>query len=157
MRLGLRHAAMTVVLVLLAAAGGCSTSPSTGVTYSYDPRFSFAEAKTYSWVKRGGYGGDALVEANVRFVADRDFQAKGLTLTTDNPALLAWVGYEPNYYSGGYFINSSDLRVLTLNVARAAGRELVWQGRAQGNIRTDASSDDLRKAVDAMLAKFPPK
>ena len=160
MRLGLRYGVMAMVVLLVAATGGCSTTPPTGVTYSYDPRFSFADSKTYSWVKRGSsYGADALVEANVRFIADRDLQAKGLTLTANNPALLAWVGYEPYYYYGGYFNSGSpsDLRVLTLNVARAADRELVWQGRAQGSIKTDASSDDLRKAVDGMLAKFPPK
>ena len=149
--------AMTAVLVLAAAVAGCSTTPATSVTFSYDPRFSFADSKTYSWAKRGSYGTDALVEANVRFLTDRDFQAKGLSLTGDNPALVAWVGYEPYYYYGAYFSSPSDLRVLTLNVARAADRELVWQGRAKGSIRTDASSDELRQAVEGMLAKFPPK
>jgi hypothetical protein len=47
--------------------------------------------------------------------------------------------------------------VLTINLTRAADNELVWQGRALGNIRTDASSGDLKKAVDGMLASFPPK
>lgn len=153
----MRRSLLTAILVLVAAAGGCNTTPATSVTYSYDPRFSFADSKTYSWIKRGGYGADALVEANVRFLADRDLQAKGLSLTAANPALLAWVGFEPYYYYGGYFSSPSDLRALTLNLARAADKELVWQGRALGSIRTDASSDDLRKAVEGMLAKFPPK
>ena len=39
------------------------------------------------------------------------------------------VGYEPDsyYYGGG-----SDLRVLTLNLARADDKELVWQGGRMG-------------------------
>ena len=65
----------------------------------------------------------------MRFLADRDFQANGLSLAADKPALLAWVGYEPDsyYYGGG-----SDLRVLTLNLARADDKELVWQGGRVG-------------------------
>ena len=152
MRAGLRYGAMTAILALVAAAGGCTTT--SDVTYSYDPSFSFSGSKTYAWVKSRPYGHNALVEANVRFLADRDFQAKGLSLTADKPALLAWVGYEPDSY---YYGSGSDLRVLTLNVARADDKELVWQGRARGSIRTDASSGELKKAVEGMLAGFPPK
>jgi hypothetical protein len=47
--------------------------------------------------------------------------------------------------------------VLTLNIARAADKQLVWQGRARGSIKTDASSGELKNAVDEMLANFPPK
>ena len=150
----LRYSAMTAMLLLVAAASGCTTTADTSITYSYDPSFSFSGPKTYAWVKSRPYGHNALVEANVRFLADRDFQAKGLSLTADKPALLAWVGYEPDsyYYGGG-----SDLRVLTLNLARADDKELVWQGRARGAIRTDASSGELKKAVEGMLASFPPR
>jgi hypothetical protein len=148
--------AVAATLLLVAATAGCNTTPSTSVTYSYDPRFSFSDSKTYAWVKsRSNYGYNALMETNVRFLADRDFQAKGLVLTPDKPALVAWIGYESDY--GGYYGNSYDLRVLTINVARAADNELVWQGRALGSIRTDASSGDLKKTVDGMLASFPPK
>jgi hypothetical protein len=155
MKSGLRYRAVTAILLLSAAAGGCDTMPTaTSVTHSYDPHFSFSGSKTYAWVKAKSYGHNPLVEANVRFVADREFQAKGLSLAPDKPALLAWVGYEPDSY---YYGSSSDLRVLTLNVARADDKELVWQGRARGSIRTDASSGELKKAVEAMLANFPPK
>jgi len=47
--------------------------------------------------------------------------------------------------------------VLTLNLARADDKELVRQGRASGAIRTDASSGELKKAVEGMLASFPPR
>ena len=148
--------AVATMLLLVAAIVGCSTTPPTSVTYSFDPRFAFSDSKTYAWVKsRSNYGYNPLVDANVRFLADRDFQAKGLALTPDKPALVAWIGYESDY--GGYYSSSYDLRVLTLNLARAADNELVWQGRALGSIRTDASSGDLKKAVDGMLAGFPPK
>ena len=160
MRLSLPYRAVTTILLCVAVAGGCSsTGTGTSVTYSYDPRFSFPDAKTYAWLSsRSAYGGYALVDANVRFLADRDLQGKGLSTTADNPALRAWVGYEPDYYSGYSGTGSGyELRVLTINVARAQDNVLVWQGRALGKFRTDAASDDLKKIVDAMLANFPPK
>ena len=92
------------------------------------------EVGSYAWVKSRPYGHNALVEANVRFLADRDFQAKGLSLMADKPALLAWVGYEPDsyYYGGG-----SDLRVLDAKprARRRQGAGLAG-GRARGAIRT---------------------
>ena len=158
--LSLRYRAMTASLALLAALGGCSSiygDSSTSVTYSYDPAFSFANAKTYAWLKSTPmYGQNALVEPNVRYLTDRDFQAKGLTLAADKPALVAWVSYDSDYM-GVYSSTPYDLRALTLNVARGEDRALVWQGRARGGMRSDAASGDLKKAVDAMLAHFPPK
>ena len=46
----LRYSAMTAILLLVAAASGCTTTD-TSVTYSYDPSFSFSGPKTYAWVK----------------------------------------------------------------------------------------------------------
>jgi len=66
------------------------------------------------------------------------------------------VSYDSDTY-GVYSGSAYDLRALTLNVARAEDRALVWQGRARGGMRSDAASGDLKKAVDAMLAHFPPK
>ena len=160
LHLSLRYSAITASLALLAALGGCSSmygDTSTSVTYSYDPAFSFANAKTYAWLKSTPvYGPNALVEANVRYMTDRDFQAKGLSLAPDKPALVAWVSYDSAYY-GVYSSTPYDLGTLTLNVARAEDRALVWQGRARGGMRSDAASGDLKKAVDGMLAHFPPK
>jgi hypothetical protein len=157
----LRYSAVTAILLVVAVANGCSTAPATSITYSYDPTFSFSDSKTYAWVKpKSISGSNALVEVNVRFFADRDFQARGLSLTADKPALLAWIGYESGYYGyyySDYGSSAYDLHALTLNVARAEDNKLVWQGRALGNIKTDASSGELKKAVERMLANFPPK
>jgi hypothetical protein len=144
-------AATISMLALLVIASGCATN-ARGVTFSFDPAFSFADSKTYAWSQAPRYGLNSLVDANVRFLTDRDFEAKGLKLA-DRPALLAWVGYDTDYY----FSSDPEVRTLTLNVARADTKVLVWQGRARGNIRTDAMSDDLKKVVGEMLAHFPPK
>jgi hypothetical protein len=61
------------------------------------------------------------------------------------------------YYNGYYGSSAYDLHGLTLNVARAEDNQLVWQGRARGYIKTDASSGELKSSVHGMLANFPPK
>lgn len=158
--LSLRYSAIAASLALAAALGGCSSiygDSSTSVTYSYDPAFSFANSKTYAWLKSTPmYGQNALVEPNVRYLTDRDFQSKGFSLAADKPALVAWVSYDSDYY-GVYSGSAYDLRALTLNVARAEDRAIVWQGRVRGPIKADADSGDLKKVVDQMLARFPPK
>ena len=146
------------ILLAAAVASGCSTTGAS-VTYAFDPQFSFTEAKTYEWAKsKPLYASNALVEANVRFLTDRHLQAKGLNQAATNPALHAWIGYEPDYYPTYYTTTSGyQLRTLTINIARAGDGVVVWQGRAVGSIRTDAASGDLKSAVEGMLAHFPPK
>jgi len=142
-------AASAAVIVLLLAVGGCAGIGAPTNTYSFDPAFSFPQSKTYQWVEaRPTAWRDSLVEANVRFLADRELQAKGLT-STDKAALVVWVGYETN--PNGY-----ELRSLALSVARPDGKE-VWRGLATGTIRTDAASGELQKVVTGLLASFPPK
>src|ERR1051325_7818245 len=132
--LSLRCSAITAGLALVAALGGCSSiygDTSMNVTYSYDPAFSFANSKTYAWLKSTPmYGQNALVEPNVRYLTDRDFQAKGLSLAGDKPALVAWVSYDSDTY-GVYSGSAYDLRALTLNVARAEDRATLRPGRAR--------------------------
>jgi hypothetical protein len=137
--------------------GGCASTGGGTTTYSYDPRFNFPESKTYQWGEaQPANRRDSLLEANVRFLADRELQAKGLASQAQNAALIVWLSYESgsNIYGSGY---GHEVQVLTLNVARADGKELVWRGLATGAIRTDAASEDLKQAVAAILANFPPK
>jgi len=156
MRSVVRFSALVAAFAAIVIVGGCTTvSKSTTITYSYEPRFSFPEAKTYQWRKAAPtYRQDSLVEANARFVADRQLAAKGLTLQTDKADLIAWVAYEfdPQSYSYG-----RELRALSLNISRADDNELVWRGLATGTIRTDAASGELTKAVEGILVNFPPK
>ena len=158
MRTILRSAAALAAIVLVfVTVGGCASTGGTTTTYSYDPRFNFPESKTYQWGEAQPTNRrDTLLEANVRFLADRELQAKGLTSRAESAALIVWLSYESssNIYSNLY---GHELQALTLNVARANGKELVWRGLATGAIRTDAASGDLQKAVAAVLGNFPPK
>lgn len=158
MRTILRSAAASAAIMLVfLTVGGCAGTGGTSTTYSFDPRFSFAQAKTYQWGEAQPTNRrDSLLEANVRFQADRELQAKGLTPRAESAALLVWMSYETstNIYSNRH---GHEVQALTLNVARADNKELVWRGLATGAIRTDASSGDLQKAVAGILGNFPPK
>ncbi|MDH5221709.1 MAG: DUF4136 domain-containing protein [Betaproteobacteria bacterium] len=144
-------AALTAIILIFLTVAGCAGIGSPTTTYSYDPLFSFPGSKTYRWADaKPTSWRDPLVEANVRFLADRELQAKGLTPQLDKAALVVWMSYEssPNGY---------ELRALSLNVTGAEGNALVWRGLAAGAIRTDAAAGELPKVVAGMLASFPPK
>jgi uncharacterized protein DUF4136 len=148
-----RFRAVTAAVLASVVFGGCSTTSTS--TYSYEPRANFKEFKTYQWAEpRQTFGQDSLTEANVRFVADRELAAKGLALNADKADLLIGLGGEFGY---SYYSFPYELRRLTLNVSRVDNKQLVWRGTATGPIRTDAASGDLKKAVEEMLANFPPK
>ena len=143
-----RFGAAAAVMLAVAVVAGCGTT----LQYSYEPRASFPALRTYQWAQAGPmYRPDPLIESNVRFLVDRALAGKGLALTTDKADLVLWMSYEFDY---GY---AYQLRMLTLNISRADTNELVWRGVATGSIRTDASSGELKKAVEGILAHYPPK
>jgi uncharacterized protein DUF4136 len=156
MKTGFHFSAAVAVILTFVIVGGCSTAiKDTAITYSYEPRVSFPELKTYRWANaRPGYRQDSLLEANVRFLADRNLETKGWTSKADKPDLIIWIGYD---FDAPAYTYNYELRVLTLNISRADNNELVWRGTATGGIKTDAASGDLKKAVDGMLVNFPPK
>jgi hypothetical protein len=163
MKTGFRFSTVVPVILTLMIVGGCCTPiKDTVTTYSYG--VSFPELKTYRWAKATGTNRqDTLLEGNVRFLADRGLEAKGLTSKTDKPDLLVWISYNldhPSYgYGHGYgcgYGYGYELRMLTLNVSRAHDNELIWRGMATWSIRTDATSDDLKQAVEGILVNFPP-
>jgi hypothetical protein len=129
--------------------GGCY-----GVKYIYDPGTNFSGLKSYAWMAASGLLGrqESLVVTNVQFVADQILEQKGFKKTSENPDLLISID---NQYDT--FNNSYQLRMLSLNIYRREGKELIWRGTAPGYINTDAASNDLRNAVSDVLAKFPPK
>lgn len=127
---------------------GCGPS----IKYAYDARTSFPDFKTYQWApSRGIYSLDPLLEANVQSLTDRDLGSKGLSMKTEKADLLVWMNYEAEYNQ------TFQLRMLTLNIARADNREMVWRGAATGDIKTDAASKDLAEIVEGILSNFPPQ
>jgi hypothetical protein len=151
MKTGLRFSALVAAALAVVFVGGCAAPlVGTSVRYSYEPRYSFAALKTYRWAEaKPQYGKDPLLESNVRFLADGVLQAKGFASRTDQADFIVSTRYEGSY--------TYELSSLTLYVSRADNNELVWRGVATGAIKTDASSGDLKNAVEGVLANFPPR
>ena len=139
--------ALATVFAFLASLviAGCATS----YNYAYDPTTRFAELKSYAWATPQPH---SLVETNVRFIADPLLEQKGFTQATDKPDIIIAIVYANELFSQGY-----ELQTLTLKVYRVSDQILLWKGTASGSISTDATSKDLRKAVETTLATFPPK
>ncbi len=144
-----------VFVALLAATillGGCHG----GAKYIYDPGTNFSGLKSYAWAPASHMGRkETLVVANVQFFADQILEQKGFNKTSGNPDLL--ISIENEYDIGTYHNNGYQLRMLTLKIYRGESKELIWRGTAPGAINTDAASNDLQKAVQDILDKFPPQ
>lgn len=144
-----RYGWIAALLLAFLILGGCGSSKA--IKYSYITRTGFQELKSYQWGKADGlYRQDPMLEVNVQYLADRDFEQKGLVKKAGKAELLIWLSYEYEYDS-----SSNKLRTLNLNVSRADNNELVWRGTAVGAIRTDVNSSDLKKVMENMMAKFP--
>ncbi|HEX7216029.1 MAG TPA: DUF4136 domain-containing protein [Methylomirabilota bacterium] len=149
---------MARILVAIAAplailiAGGCG---GTTINHTHDPATNFGPLKSYAWAPGSpAYSQNSLIEANVRFLADPILEKKGFSRAAATPDLVISVRLD-NYPYGS--ADSYELRWLSLNVYRADGQTLIWRGTASGSINTDAASGDLNKAVQDILAGFPPK
>ena len=129
----------------------CACGPA--VKYTYDPTASFS-GRSYNWMAQTAPAWqDSLAESNVRFTADQELGKKGFTIS-DKPDFLVSTSYE---YEGGFYPNGYKLQALSLYVARADTKKVLWRGTVSDCIKTDAGSSDLRKAVQKILSKFPPQ
>jgi hypothetical protein len=146
-RYGFIFAALLTAMIILEA---CS-----GVKYIYNPGTSFSGLTSYKWIPASGPGRqEPLVEANVQFVADQVLEKKGFKKTSSMPDLLISI---ENEYELSSSYEGYQLRMLTLNIYRRENMELIWRATAPGSINADAASNDLKSAVQDILAKFPPK
>jgi len=143
----------SIITVLLAAAvilAGCAAS----INYTYDPAASFAGLKSYNWATAGSVSQtNDLVVKNVQYQADQVLEKKGFRKTAENPDMLVSVNYE---YEIGINQYGYQLRMLTLGIQKADGKQLIWRGTATGTINADAASNDLKSAAEGILKSFPP-
>jgi len=137
--------------------GGCAAT----INYSYDPVADFSRGKNYSWAsmdKNYSWASgpladqqEPLIEKNVCHYAHQSLRDKGFTLTSEKPDFVISMNYTLDYQ------DRYKVRLLNLYIYTAKGRELVWQGTAEGGLKADAASADLAEAVKKILVNFPPK
>lgn len=142
--------ARAAAALLALALAGCGMT----INHAHDPTARFGELKTYAWDPGTALAQrDSLVESNVRFIAEPLLEQKGFAKAAGKGDFVMVMQYETEMLSGSRY----SLRALTLSVYQTGSQALLWQGTASGSISTDDGSDDLRKAVQGILAGFPPK
>jgi len=128
--------------------GGCAAT----INYFYDPVANFSTIKSYSWATESVVSRrDSLVDKNVRYYIDQSLKNKGFTLVSDKPDFVISMNCQTESD------NPYKVRKLSLYVYVMQGKELIWQGTAEGNIKADAASPELAEVINKILMNFPPK
>jgi hypothetical protein len=173
--------AINTFVVLLFIGFTVSCSAIYGVQYDYDKEANFAGLRTYDWLPVPEEAGiDSLVVKRVKNAVNAELQAKGLTMTSDNPDFLVaehlgkdakvevtdWgYGYGPHgaYWGSpwrGVSTYAYEEGTLVLDFVDAKSKEMIWRGVAKAeidNVDTPEKSEKLiNEAVQAILKKFPP-
>ena len=150
------------------------------VTSDYDREANFAAYKTYSFHQKGLEKLDIndLDKRRIVSAIEQNLAAKGFVRTETNPDLLVnilasstkevdvnenWYGYGPYGYYGGYWggyptVSEYTAGKIIIDIVDDKRNILVWQGIGSGlNVSNlEAKADRIPKAIDEILAKFPP-
>ena len=171
-----RYLAAPLAVAFALVLSGCVT-----VNTDYDHKVSFSNFHSYSWgsVKTS----NPLYVQRVKDAVNPDLQAKGWQLVpSGGDVTVTAVGSSQDrqmyqtYYSGlggeGYYyggfgdlgtstttVENYKVGTLVVDMYDAKTKHLVWRSKANGNISNNPSNNTQRfdKAVDQMLANFPPK
>lgn len=148
-------------VLLLAAA----TSPSV----EYDPEVDFSRYATWSWQDGSTRAFNPVTDTKIREAIESGLAARGLSRVDEKATLL--VVYHASHTNE---IDMSQLKYgspptktgvrylqkasLLLDMVDAASGKVVWRGYATGVLRYGPQeiADQVKAAVDGMLASFPP-
>lgn len=173
-----------LILVLCIVVAGCAT-PLT-VTSDYDTAADFAALKTYEWMPAtGNAAGDELLIKKIRNTVDTQLQAKGRTMSADNPDFLIGMALSGQTTYGGSTAVGVSVGIpvgragtvsigggkskprekkegtLVLDFMDAKTRSLLWRATATDAVNPSATPEERQRKIDAvisaMLAKFPPR
>jgi len=172
-----------LVLVLCFAMAGCATP--LAVTSDYDTAADFAALKKFDWMPAtGNAAGNELLVKKIKNTVDVQLQAKGRTMSADNPDFLVAMDLSGQSTYGGSTAVGMSVgipvgRAGTVNVGggKSKPREkkegtlvlgfldpktksLLWKSTATAELKGSASAEEqqqkINEVVAAMLANFPP-
>jgi len=159
-----------IVLALLPACSGLATS------FDYDTAHVFGPIASYAWIEKQD---NSIAMRRVRDAVDLELRARGFVETASRPdvQIAAHVGSQERlrvvdwgytYPQRGYWHGGRDIDVyqyeegsLVLDVVDPGQGELVWRGTASKAVdrswTPEERETEVREAVRALLAEFPPK
>lgn len=146
------------------------------VTSDFDRSADFNSYKTYNFHQKGidKLELNDLDKRRILNAIDQQMAAKGFTKTETSPDLYINVlasskekinidngyygGYWGPYYGGGSRVYQYTSGTIIIDIVDDKRNVLVWQGAGSGlnvsNLNT--KGDDIPKAIEEILAKFPP-
>jgi hypothetical protein len=181
-RLG-RVGALTMAIGLFAA---CQSTPQ--IAAATDPTANLSSYRTYGFVAQPGTnrgGNSTPLTTYFETSISRQLEARGYRKVDSNPDLLinfnanvqekadiestpmptmGYYGYRGGLYGGGFYggsdIETVRYKVGTVNidVVDAAKRKVVWEGRAEGELNSEAMQNPqgaVDRVVTQILAQFP--
>ena len=178
-----RILAVASCLTILVGAGCSSVS----ISHDWDQQEDFSKLKTFAWLEQPlAQVGDArsaalqnsLFAKRLRTSVNRQLQAKGYELNTENPDFVIvyhtgiqdrvnvtnWgYSYGPYWSPYGESIDVHHYQegTLVLDFIDLETKNLIWRGTAQKALADRPNPDKVDKTIDdivsRLLAKFPPK
>jgi hypothetical protein len=166
----MRFSAATLATVF--AASGLVLAQTTDITYM--PGAQFRKYHTYTWVAvQGRQHSDPSKDLRIKEIVDSQLATKNFVKNQDRPDLdidyqialsksVSWEKYQDFEARGLPKRNllAIDKGSLVLDMYDTASKKLVWTGRAERYIDPKGGMEQMsakvEKAVDAMLAHFPP-
>jgi len=175
---------MRKYLTLITAAcfslmAGCATTPTDDIKIDAeaDPKVKFSGYKTYGWLGSAGILKDPEgkwnkpefdVDAEIRFLMDRELRKRGLTETDKKPDMLiayamgvnmAALKVKENPETKQKILKNIPKGALLIIVADPATDYVMWLGRASADVQKGADAATIKArldyAVTQMLKKMP--
>ena len=170
------------VLFLLLAGAALAAFPACAqeIHTDYDHSANFSQYHTYSWGRV--HTSDPLYEDRIRRDVDRELQSKGWRLEPNGGQVIVtavgakqnkqeyqtfYTGFGPGWGWRGWrgmgetetTVDNVPVGTLVLDFYAGSSHHLLWRGTSQDTLsnNTDKNVDKVKKAVDKMLDKFPPK
>jgi hypothetical protein len=163
------------LFVLLFASMLFTSCNTVRVTYDFDRATDFNTYKTFNFHQKGidKLELNDLDKRRILSSIEAQFKAKGFT-KSENPELIINVlasskekinidngyygGYYGPYWGGPSRVYQYTSGTIIIDIIDDKKNILVWQGAGSGlNVSNlDSKADDIPKAVEEILAKFPP-
>jgi len=182
-RVDVNTKAVLVILSISVLAAGCS--PMFDVSANHDPEANFNAYVSYNLMENSDLdmgtaaaaefaGRRQVMQDELVKALNRNMQAKGFKLDTENPEILvayyvgvrneifvADFGFDYNDISGAAAVQTVRDGSVRIDFVDTELKKVVWSGEGHGAVNVDPTEDMIRKnvnhAVDKLLKQYPPK